>query len=113
MNVMFSNFQSSFSNLSIIHRQFNEMQDKLRRNMRNKNEVVKNIDDDSERYNTQKNDFENLYLKIDNVKFEETEKDKEIKMLNEEIIRLNQRKDQESHGGCAGAVRGSRTSSFY
>jgi chromosome segregation ATPase len=96
MNVMFSNFQNSFSNLSIIHRQFNEVQEKLRRNMRNKNEVIKNIEDDTERYNTLKNEFENLYLKIDNVKFDETEKDKEIKLLNEEIISLNQRKDQEN-----------------
>ena len=61
-----------------------------------KKEIVKNIEEDTERFNNLKNETENLYLKIDNLKHEENEKDKEIKALNEEIIRLNQRHDQEN-----------------
>lgn len=96
LNIIFQNYQSSFNNVSITRRQLIEVQEKLKRNIRNKNEVIKNIEDDTERYNTLKNEFENYYYRIDEKKFEETEKEKIIKMLNEEIISLEQKKDQEN-----------------
>lgn len=95
LSIMFQNLQSSFSNVSITQRQLNEVQDKLRRNIRNKNEMIKNIEDDNERYNTLKTEFDNFYLKIDEKKYEETEKEKRIKELQEEIIKLGKRTDPE------------------
>lgn len=70
LNIIFQNYQSSFNNVSITRRQLIEVQEKLKRNIRNKNEVIKNIEDDTERYNTLKNEFENYYYRIDEKKFE-------------------------------------------
>lgn len=96
LNIIFQSYQSSFNNVSISRRQLIEIQEKLKRNIRNKNEMNKNIEDDTERYNTLKNEFENYYYRIDEKKFEETEKEKIIKMLNEEIVSLEHKKDQET-----------------
>ena len=67
----FQNYQSSFSGVSMLKRHLIEIQEKLKKNVRNKNEVIKNIDDDTERYGSLKNEFENFYYKIDEKKFEE------------------------------------------
>ncbi len=96
LSIMFQSLKTSFDNVSMYQRQLNDTQEKLKRHIRNKKEIVKNIEEDTERFNNLKNETENLYLKIDNLKHEENEKDKEIKGLNEEIIRLNQRHDQEN-----------------
>ena len=96
LSIMFQSLKTSFDNVSMYQRQLNDTQEKLKRHIRNKKEIVKNIEEDTERFNNLKNESENLYLKIDNLKHEENEKDKEIKTLNEEIIRLNQRHDQEN-----------------
>src|SRR5690349_3846907 len=86
INTLFQNFNSSFENVGLTKRHLNDVQEKIKRNIRNKNEVAKNIDDDTERYSNLKNEFENYFSKIDEKKYEETEKDKIIKQLNEEII---------------------------
>lgn len=96
MSILFQSLKTSFDNVSMYQRQLNDTQEKLKRHIRNKNDIIKNIEDDNDRFNNLKNETENLYLKIDNLKHEENEKDKEIKLLNEEIIRLNQRHDQEN-----------------
>lgn len=96
LSIMFQSLKTSFDNVSMYQRQLNDTQEKLKRHIRNKKEIMKNIEEDAERFNNLKNETENLYLKIDNLKHEENEKDKEIKTLNEEIIRLNQRHDQEN-----------------
>lgn len=96
MVTILRSLESSFDNVSNTKRHLRDIQEKLKRNLRNKNEVTKNYEDDKERYNNLKNEFENYYFKIDEKKFEETEKDKNIKQLNEEIITLNQKQDQES-----------------
>jgi chromosome segregation ATPase len=96
LSIIFHSLKTSFDNVSMYQRQLNDTQEKLKRHIRNKNEIIKNIEDDNERFSNLKNETENLYLKIDNLKHEEGEKDKEIKILNEEIIKLNQRNDQEN-----------------
>jgi hypothetical protein len=96
LSIIFHSLKTSFDNVSMYQRQLNDTQEKLKRHVRNKNEIIKNIEDDNDRFSNLKNETENLYLKIDNLKHEEGEKDKEIKVLNEEIIKLNQRNDQEN-----------------
>jgi len=96
LSIIFHSLKTSFDNVSMYQRQLNDTQEKLKRHIRNKNDIIKNIEDDNERFGNLKNETENLYLKIDNLKHEEGEKDKEIKLLNEEIIKLNQRNDQEN-----------------
>ena len=96
LSIIFHSLKTSFDNCSMYQRQLNDTQEKLKRHIRNKNDIIKNIEDDNERFGNLKNETENLYLKIDNLKHEEGEKDKEIKLLNEEIIKLNQRNDQEN-----------------
>jgi len=97
LQILFNSFTSYFSNFSIKKRQLIEVQDKLKKNIRSKTELIKNIEDDTERYTALKNEFENYYYKIDEKKFEESEKDKLIKVLNEEIVRLEQKKDVENY----------------
>jgi chromosome segregation ATPase len=96
LNTMLQNLQSSFNSVSITKKQFMDIQEKLKRNIRNKNEASKNYEDDRDRLNLMKNEFESLFLKIDDKKFEETEKDKLIKTLNEEIFQLKQKKETEN-----------------
>ena len=96
LSIIFHSLKTSFDNCSMYQRQLNDTQEKLKRHIRNKNDIIKNIEDDNERFGNLKNETENLYLKIDNLKHEEGEKDKEIRLLNEEIIKLNQRNDQEN-----------------
>jgi len=96
LNTMLQNLQSSFNSVSITKKQFMDIQEKLKRNIRNKNEALKNYEDDRDRLNLMKNEFESLFLKIDDKKFEETEKDKLIKTLNEEIVQLKQKKETEN-----------------
>jgi len=93
---MFSSLQASFTNLSNNQRHISEQQDKLRRNVRNKNEIIKSIEDDQERQSNLKGEFDNILVKLDNSKNEENDKDKEIKQLNEEIIKLRAKLDQEN-----------------
>ena len=96
LNTMIQNLQSSFNSVSISKKQFMDIQEKLKRNIRNKNEVNKNYEDDKDRLNIMKNEFESLFLKIDDKKFEESEKDKLIKSLNEEISQLKVLKETEN-----------------
>jgi len=96
ISITFQSLKTCFDTVSMFQRQLNDYQEKLKRHIRNKNDIIKSIEDDSDRYINLKNETENLYLKIDNLKHEENEKDKEIKTLNEEIIRLNQRHDSEN-----------------
>ena len=93
---MFSSLQASFTNLSNNQRHISEQQDKLRRNVRNKNEIIKSIEDDQERQSNLKAEFDNILVKLDNSKNEENDKDKEIKQLNEEIIKFRAKLDQEN-----------------
>ncbi len=93
---MFTSLQTSFTNLSNNQRHISEQQDKLRRNVRNKNEIIKSIEDDRERQSNLKAEFDNILVKLDNSKNEENDKDKEIKKLNEEIIKLRAKLDQEN-----------------
>lgn len=94
--IMFNYLISSYINVSNTQRNINDTNEKITRNLRNKAELEKNIEEDQERILSQKNEFENLYLKIDNAKTEEVDKDKMIKGLNDEIIRLNQLKDKDN-----------------
>jgi len=93
---MFSSLQASFSNLSNNQRHVSEQQDKLRRNVRNKNEILKSIEDDQERQSNLKAEFDNILVRLDNSKNEENDKDKEIRQLNEDIIKLRAKLDQEN-----------------
>jgi len=93
---IYNSLQSTFSNISFFQRQINEYQDKLKKSLKNKNEITKSVLDDDERLNNLKQEFENIYLKIDDKKFEELEKEKEIKILNDEIIKRRGRLDVEN-----------------
>ena len=92
----YSSLTSTFQNVSLYQRQINDVQEKLKRNLRNKNETTKSVMDDEERLKNLNQEFENIYLKIDDKKFEEIEKEKEIRALNEEIIKLRTRLDVEN-----------------
>lgn len=94
--IMFNYLVSSYSNVANTQRNINDTNEKLKRNIRNKADINKNIEEDQDRITNQKQEFENLFLKIDNAKNEEVEKDKVIKQLNEEIIKLNQRRDKDN-----------------
>jgi len=96
LSITFQSLKTSFENVSMYQRQLHDTQEKLKRHIRNKEEILRNIEEDTTRFEKEKNETENLYLKIDQLKHEENEKDKEIKALNDEIIRLNQRHDQEN-----------------
>ena len=87
---------TTFQSVSLIQRQINDFQEKLKKNLRNKNETTKAVYDDEERLKNLNQEFENIYLKIDDKKFEEIEKEKEIRLLNEEIIKLRTRLDVEN-----------------
>lgn len=96
INTMYQNMQESFSRISFMQRTIHDVKRSLDKNMRDKIEGIKSVEEDSERLMNLKSEFENYYLKIDQAKFEETEKDKKIKELNEKIVKLNQLKDQEN-----------------
>ena len=94
--IMFNSLVSSFNSNISTQRNFNETNDKLMKNIRNKNDICKRIEENQDRILNIKQEFENLYLKIDSAKTEEMDLDKQIKFLNDEIIRLNQRKDKDN-----------------
>jgi chromosome segregation ATPase len=96
-NVIFQQYQSSFSEVSITRRQLNEVHEKLKRSLKNKEEMIKNIEENTERYNSLKNEFESYYFRIDEKKIEEQEKEKQRKALDEEIVNLNARNEQENY----------------
>jgi chromosome segregation ATPase len=96
LTVMFNSLQQSFTNVSITQRHLNETKDKLKRNIRNQNEIKKSIEDDLDKLNGLKNDYEYIFTKVENAKCEETEKDKEIKLLNEEIVKITRELENET-----------------
>lgn len=94
--IMFNTLVSSYNSITSSQRNFNETNEKLIKNLRNKNDICKRIEEDQERILNINQEFENLSLKIDYTKSEEQELDKQIKSLNDEIIKLNQIKEKDS-----------------
>ena len=96
VEVMFQALESQYSGVNFTQRQLLDTKTKLKTNVKNKTEITKSIEDDLERYESLKKEVENFNLKIDQVKFEEEEKEKKLADQKIEISRLNQKKDQEA-----------------
>jgi chromosome segregation ATPase len=96
LSIMFNNLQQSFTNVSITQRHLNETKDKLKKGIRNQNEIKKSIEDDLDKLNGLKNDYEYIFTKVENAKCEETEKDKELRLLNENIVKISRELDNEA-----------------
>jgi hypothetical protein len=93
---MFQALESQYSNVNMTQRQIIDVRTKLKTNVKNKTEVTKSIEDDLERFETLKKECENYNLKIDQVKFDEEEKEKRLADQKIEIAKLYQKKDEES-----------------
>ena len=96
VEIMFQALDSQYSGVNFIQRQLLDIKTKLKTNVKNKTEVTKNIEDDLERYESLKKEVENYNLKIDQVKFDEEEKEKRLADQKIEIAKLYQKKDEES-----------------
>jgi chromosome segregation ATPase len=96
LTIMFNSLQQSFTNVSITQRHLNETKEKLKKAIRNQNEIKKSIEDDLDKLNNCKNDFEYIFTKVENAKCEETEKDKELKSLSEEVTKITRELDNEA-----------------
>ena len=78
VETMYQSLESSYSNVNIVQRQLVDVKTKLKANLKNKTEVTKSIEDDLERYESIKKETENINFKIDENKFKEEEKEKQI-----------------------------------
>ena len=96
VNTMFQALESQYSNVNMTQRQIIDVRTKLKTNVKNKTEVTKSIEDDLERFETLKKECENYNLKIDQVKFEEEEKEKKLIEQKIEISRLMQQKENDT-----------------
>ena len=96
VDTMFQALESQYSNVNMTQRQIIDVRTKLKTNVKNKTEVTKSIEDDLERFETLKKECENYNLKIDQVKFEEEEKEKKLIEQKIEISRLIQQKENDS-----------------
>jgi len=96
VDTMFQALESQYSNVNMTQRQIIDIRTKLKTNVKNKTEVTKSIEDDLERFETLKKECENYNLKIDQVKFEEEEKEKKLIDQKIEISRLIQKKENDT-----------------
>ena len=96
VDTMFQALESQYSNVNMTQRQIIDVRTKLKTNVKNKTEVTKSIEDDLERFETLKKECENYNLKIDQVKFEEEEKEKKLIDQKIEISRLIQKKENDT-----------------
>ena len=96
VDTMFQALESQYSNVNMTQRQIIDVRTKLKTNVKNKTEVTKSIEDDLERFETLKKECENYNLKIDQVKFEEEEKEKKLIEQKIEISRLMQQKENDT-----------------
>ena len=96
VDTMFQALESQYSNVNMTQRQIIDVRTKLKTNVKNKTEVTKSIEDDLERFETLKKECENYNLKIDQVKFEEEEKEKKLVEQKIEISRLIQQKENDT-----------------
>ena len=96
VDTMFQALESQYSNVNMTQRQIIDVRTKLKTNVKNKTEVTKSIEDDLERFETLKKECENYNLKIDQVKFEEEEKEKNLIDQKIEISRLIQKKENDT-----------------
>ena len=96
VDTMFQALESQYSNVNMTQRQIIDVRTKLKTNVKNKTEVTKSIEDDLERFETLKKECENYNLKIDQVKFEEEEKEKKLIEQKIEISRLIQQKENDT-----------------
>ena len=93
VDTMFQALESQYSNVNMTQRQIIDVRTKLKTNVKNKTEVTKSIEDDLE---SLKKECENYNLKIDQVKFEEEEKEKKLIDQKIEISRLIQKKENDT-----------------
>ena len=96
VDTMFQALESQYSNVNMTQRQIIDIRTKLKTNVKNKTEVTKSIEDDLERFETLKKECENYNLKIEQVKFEEEEKEKKLIDQKIEISRLIQKKENDT-----------------
>ena len=60
----YSSLTSTFQNVSLYQRQINDVQEKLKRNLRNKNETTKSVMDDEERLKNLNQEFSLFHVSI-------------------------------------------------